>query len=344
MGILSSETKTKPVMLPGAKDLTRRILNQAKADFKKAPTYGYGGSLVSEFHPTTRDAFGGLTTLADNNSGGSGMSPHLQGIMDRGGFTAEQQQTKGDIRGMIDNPGMNALINGDGLTDDQRLVADRYRSGMNEEFGTSEAYNKVRDLALARQRMELDANAAKSGRYGGGSSQSILAREQGNLGATMDVGEMDKWRARTDAAAGNLANLSQTGVTNRAGAIDQKAGLASTLFNAENAGLDNMASAFNTAQQPYLTKRAVGQEYESLNNRVLADNKRRVDEFDPLARQAKYLALATGVPTGQSSTTDPSLLGMIAGGGLGVLGLAGMMNGWGGGGQSAAGSYGTGTW
>lgn len=343
MGLFSSETKTKPVMLPGAKDLTKKILQQAKSDFKNAPTYGYAGSLVSEFHPTTRDAFGGLTALAGNNSNGAGLSGHAQDIINRGGFTADQQQTMGDMRGMIDNQGLNDMINSpDGLTADQRLVADRYRTGMNEVYGTDANFNRVKEDALNDQRMQLEAQAAKMGRYGGGASQTILAREQGRLGAGMETAELDKYRARVDKAAGDLAGLSQTGVTNRSGAIDQKAGLTNALFNAQASGLGRMAQAYDTAQQPLLSQRAVGQEYENLNNRVLADTKRLVDQYDPLTRQARYLALATGTPTGSTQTTDPSLLSTIVGGGLGVLGLGGMLGGWGSGGGAPAGGSATG--
>ena len=348
MGIFSSKTETKPVMLPGASDLSRRVLNNANRYFKspESKNRAFTGQGYASLSDDTLNAMGGLTTLAGNNSGGRGMSGHLQGIMDRGGFNQGQVDTMDSMRDLTNNTFMNSLIDGNGLTDDQKLVADRYRTGMDEEFGTSDAYNTVRDNALARQRMELDATAAKSGRFGGGSSQTILAREQGNLGAGMDVAEMDKWRARTDKAAGDLAALSAAGVGQHGAAVDRKSGLESTLFNMNQAGLGNMAQAYNTAQQPYLTQRAVGLEREQQDQKRINDAMRIHAEQDPMNRYRDFLSLATGTPTGSTQTTDPSLLSLGLGGGLGILALGSMMNGWGGGGQAAAGSsgYGTGGW
>jgi hypothetical protein len=156
----------------------------------------------------------------------------------------------------------------------------------------------------------------------------------------MDVNEMDKWRSRTDADAAALAALSQTGFGNRSNAVTQRAGLQGQIFNAEQASLGNMSTAYDTAQKPLQTMRAVGAEKEAQEQRRINDEMRINEALDPMNRYSKFLGLATGTPTGSTQITSPSLGQTIIGGGLGVLGLGSALAGWGKG--SPTGGYTTG--
>ncbi len=343
MSLFGSETTSTPTMPGFVKGGMKDAYKDLKKWYKKGGTNSWTLPTFANFSPDTEAAFGGLTSLAGNNSGGEGMGGHLQGIMDNGGFNQGQMDSMSSMRDLTNNKFMNSLIDGNGLTDDQKLVADRYRTGMGEEFGTSEAYNRVKQNALDQQRMSLEGQASKMGRFGGGASQSILAREQGNLNAGMDVNELDKWRTRTDKSAGDLANISAAGVSQHGGAVDRKSGLESTLFNMNQTGLGNMGQAYQTAQQPYLTQRAVGLEKENQAQKLINDEMRMHAEQDPYARITKYLAALNGAPQGTTQTTDPSLMQLLTGGGLGVLGLGSMLGGWGGGGSSQA-AAGAGGW
>lgn len=340
---------------------------------------------------------GGMLGLANANAGQNGMGGNLQDIMSSGGFNAGQLQTMGQLRGLADNAGLSELINGNGLTADQNkaygglqstvygnnaalqntfnnggltadqsLVADRYRTGMNEQFGTDAAYNRVKQDALDASAQGVTAQAARMGRLGGGANQNILARAQGSLAANMDTAEMDKWRARTNAAAGNLAGLSQQGlgnqmginsaqqaglqnvagmgqmgVDNRANAINQKSSIENSLFNMNQAGLANMDQAYKTAMQPYETKMGVGNILQQQQQNVINDRMRIFDAKNPMNAYQQFLGLASGMPTGQVQTTQPSALQMALTGGLGGLGLLGGL-GMFGGGAATAGSAGAG--
>lgn len=344
MGIFDTKTTSKPNVPSYIKDFQKDVFKDIKHDwYNTDKPYSFTEPTFAGFSDQTKTAFGGLTDLAGANSGGNGMAPHLQSIMNNGGFTTGQRGQIDNMSELERNPYFDQTINGDGLSADQRLVADRYRSGMNEEFGLDPAYLKVKQNSLDQQRMALEAQAAKAGRYGGGSSQSILAREQGNLNANMDVGEMDKWRANTDADAAALANLSQTGFGNRSNAVTQRAGLEGQIFNAEQAGLGNMSQAYDVAQKPLQTMRAVGAEQEAQAQNLINDKYRMWQESDPRNKYRDALSFVNGMPMGQTTTASPSLGQTILGGGLATLGLGSAIAGLGKG-TPAPGGYTAGSW
>lgn len=329
----SSTTKQQyPQFVQGfAKDLFK----DANKAFNKGPYY-YKGSTVTPMSNQTQDALGGLSGLATANSGGQGISGQSQSIINNGGFNQGQLDSMSSLRDLTNNPFMNSLINGNGLTQDQNSVADFYRTGMNEQFGTDANYNRVKQDALDASAQGVTSQAAKMGRIGGGANQNILARAQGSLSAGMDTAELDKYRARTNAAAGNLAGLSQTGVGNNSNAINQKSGLESTLFNMNQTGLDNMKSAYEAAQMPYQTQAQVGQQYEDLYTRQMQDKLRKFDAKNPYNHLAGYAALLSGAPKNQVTTQSMSPLQAGLGAGIGGLGLLGGL-GWLGGGTPSGG-------
>ena len=380
MGFFDSETSTTPKMFGPSKDLMKNVLKDATKYYNKGKTNVFTKPTFTGFGTDSNAALTGLSALAGRNSGGQGLEGNAQGIIDNGGFSDGQLRTMGGMEDLINNQGMNDIIAGDGLTDaqrgafdslqdtvggnnqkfqrtfdaggltdDQGLVANRYRGEMSSPFdiASNPAYASVRDRALAESKMALDANAAKSGRYGGGASQSILARQQGNIAADMDLGEYRNWQQRGDAAASGLAALSQQGtnnqlginsaqigglgavsdaaqrgVDNRSSAIGQKSGMQGGLFNAQQAGLDNMGRAYDLAQKPYQTQQGVGALRDAETQKIRDDEIRQFDANDPMNIYAKFMALANGAPTGTTTQTSPSWAQMLTGGGLGLAALA----------------------
>lgn len=383
--MFSSTTTNKPALLNSVKPLFNDIMSDAQKYYNKG-NYMYPKNTVAGFSNTTKDAFSGMKDLASANSDGSGMSSHLQNIMSNGGFNQGQLDSMSGIRGMADNAGLAQLINDPngmthaqnqaysglqgtvyrnnnafqqtfnrgGLTADQNLVADRYRAGMNEAFGADANYNRVKQNALDTGAQAVTAQAAKAGRFGGGANQNILSRNQMDTAAGMDTVELDKWRARTNADAGNLAGISQQGLGNQMGinsaqqsglqnigtmgnmgvgqrndAIGTKAGLESTLFNMQNSGLANMGQAYDTAMQPFHTQRAVGQEWENKRQQIIDDKVNRFNQADPYNQLAKYLGLASGAPVGSTQTTQQSPAQVAFGTGTGLLATLSAMRNYG---------------
>lgn len=377
-GSTSTSKQQYPSFVEGfAKDMFK----DASKAFNKGPSY-YKGSTVTPFSTETTGAQDGMMSLAGANTGTNGMGGNLQDIMTNGGFNKGQLEVMGQMRGLADNSGLAQLINDTngmtraqndaysglqntvagnnnafqqtfdqgGLTADQGLVADKYRAGMNEEFGTDANYNRLKQNALDTGAQAVTAQAARAGRYGGGANQNILSRNQMDTAAGMDTVELDKWRARTNANAGNLAGISQQGLGNQMGinsaqqsglqniasmgnmgvgqrdtAIGTKSGLEAQLFNMNQAGLGNMGQAYQTAMQPYQTQRAVGQEMEDLYTRQMQDKLRIKDAQNPFNHLQQYASLLSGAPTNTVQTTTPSTLQMLLGGGLGTAGLLGGM-------------------
>ena len=402
MGLFDSTQNTQVKPWGPTGNLLRKGFKDLWQSYKKGPTF-YEGSTVTPFSEQTKGAFGGLTSLAGANSGGNGMSRHLQDIMNRGGFNAGQAEAMTNVRGLADNAGLNTLINDangmtgaqnnayaglqgtvygnnaalqdtfnqGGLTGDQNLVADRYRGEMSSPFdiNSNPAYAQVRQRALDAGAQGVTSQAAKMGRLGGAANQNILARNQSDTAATMDMGEYRNWQQRGDAAAAGLAGLSQTGFGNqlninsaqqaglqgigsmgamgvdqRNQAIGAKSGLESSLFNMNQIGLSNMAQAYQTAQQPYLAQRAVGAEYEDLFSRQKADELRKFDAANPMNHITNFLSTMYGAPKGQATTTSQSPFQTALGLGVGAVGLGGLLSNWGQTQQPATGSSGNGLW
>lgn len=386
MGIFDSKTQSTPNMPGYVKDLQKDVFKDLGKLYRSDYTGAYTKPSFASFSDPTKTAFDGLMTLAGNNSGENGMAPHLQSIMDSGGFTPGQTEAINSVRSLANNSGLNQIINdkngmtqaqnraysglqntvygnnatlqdtfnGGGLTDDQRGAMDRYTTQATTPFEFNEDFLKVRQSALDKQADALARRSAAAGRYGGGIDQAILAREQGDLTSRMNVDQMlndqnQKNIANAALMAGGqqgtntqlginsaqqagyqgIGSMGNMGVGQRSDAIGQRAGLESQIFNMENAGLDRMGQAYQTAQQPFMTQRAVGQEYENQQQKMIDDERRIQAEQDPFNRMQKYLGLINGTPMGTTSTTSPSWAQILAGGGLGVLGLGSMLGGFG---------------
>lgn len=338
-GMASSSTTSTPTMPGYVKGLYKDVYKDINKFYDKGKMPVYGGPTTAGLTLGQKSALGGMTDVAAANSGSNGMGGSLQQIMSNGGFNEGQRDSMSSVKELTQNLFMNSLINGNGLTQDQNAVSDFYRTGMNEQFGTDANYNRVKQDALDSSAQGVNALAAKMGRFGGGANQNILSRNQGSLAASMDTAELDKYRARTNTAAGNLANLSGTGVSQHGSAVDRKSGLESTLFNMNQTGLDNMGQAYQTSMQPYQTMMGAGNILQQQKQNVINDKMRKFDAKNPMNAYQQFLGLASGMPTGTTQTTNPSTMQMLLGGGISGLGLLGGM-GMFGGGQSAAGAGG----
>jgi hypothetical protein len=379
-GMTSSQTTSTPTMPGYVKGLYKDIYKDVNQFYNKGKMPVFSEPTTAALTDQQNTALTGMMGTANANSGENGMAPHLQSIMSSGGFNQGQLDSINSIKGLSNNTNLNNLINDPngmtqaqnqaysglqntvygnnanlqgtfnqgGLTGDQQDVMNFYRNGMNEQFGLDPAYQRVKQQALNTQGDALSARAAAAGRYGGGMDQAILAREQGNLSDRMDTTELDKWRARTNTAAGNRAGLAQQGLGNQLGinsaqqtglqgigtmgnmgvtqqntAIGTKSGLESQLFNMNQAGLDNMGKAYDTALKPSQTQMGVGNIYQQQAQNVINDKMRMFDAQNPMNAYQQFLGLASGMPTGTTQTTTPSTLQMLLGGGLGTMGLLG---------------------
>lgn len=382
MGWFDSETTTSPKLFGPSKDLMSTILKDARRYYKSGNAgKTFGKPTVVGYGKDIKTGLAGLSALADANSNGQGISGQTQSIIDNGGFTGRQTRTLDGMEDLVNNAGLDQVINDKngmtraqnraysglqdtvygnnatlqdtfdtgGLTDDQNLVADRMRGIATSDFdiNANPAYATVRDRALKEAQMGMDAQAAKSGRYGGASSQTIAARERGNLAADMDLAEYRNWQQRGDKSATDLAALSQQGTSNQLGinsaqqagygsiadmgalginqrnnSIGLKSDLQSKLFNSENAGLDRMRQAYDLGQAPSRTQLEVGGMLDAERQNIRNDEIRRFDAKNPMNIYSQFMALANGAPTGTTTSTSPPWANLLAGGGLGLAALA----------------------
>lgn len=334
MGSLTQSSQTNKVepwgptanlLRQGYKDMSkqyRQILNNPDKNLSK---YVFTEPTFASFGGDTTGALSGISSLARANSGSNGMGGNLQEILNNGGFTQEQLGAMTDTRGLADNSTLNKLISGEGggLTDDQNLVADRYRGIIDGpiDINANPAYNQVKQNTVDAAAQAVTGQAAKMGRLGGAANQGVLGRETGKIVSDMDLGEYRSQQQRQDQSAGLLAGLSQQGLGNITGAVNQKSGLLSSLFNQSQAGIGNMGAAWDLSMQPYLAQREVGREYDQQAQNVINDKMRIFDAANPMNQTQNYLATLLGAPKNSVTTANPSTLQMLLGGGIGGYGM-----------------------
>lgn len=206
-----------------------------------------------------------------------------------------------------------------------------------------QGYKNVVDVGQTGYNNQLAANSAirdgqkdllNADQMGINNQQSLAAAQQAGSQNVMNAGQLGINNQQNLASAQQqglqgLNSILQQGVGNQSNAVGALSGLQNNIFNANQAGLGNMGSAYGLAQQPYMTQRAVGQEYENQQQNIINDEMRMTAENDPFARMQQYMNFVNGVPTGQTQTTSPSWAQLLAGGGLGVLGLGSALSGWG---------------
>jgi hypothetical protein len=136
----------------------------------------YGDSTVVPWDSKTIQGQNAITSSANANLGGNGLSGQLQGVINNGGYNAGQLEALNNTR---------AVANGS--------------FNINEDPG----FQQVVDQATN----SVNGNASAAGRYGSGTNQQLLGSTIGDLGAR----QFQNWQTRKDAANSNLFNMGGQG-------------------------------------------------------------------------------------------------------------------------------------
>lgn len=189
-------------------------------------------------------------------------------------FSNQTMAGMGDIESkataaMTDGTGMDKaydfysdMFNDGGLSDDQRSIADMWRSTAGgADLST---INPEFDNVLRRTgddiRTQTGLSMSGAGRYGSGLHQGVLADRIGDVSSKMRAGEWERQLGRMDSSRTNLANLGQQGITNRFGAADALPG------------------AYEATKAPAKDLMSIGTMYEDLMGRSMADRIRIAEE------------------------------------------------------------------
>lgn len=156
------------------------------------------------------------------------------------------QGMSGQLQGIIDNGGFNS---------EQRTALDNFQNTANSSYdmNANPGFQNVLQKAQNDARNQVGMSASAMGRYGSGIAQGNVAREVGNLTDRMVSDDFNRWLGRKDSANQNL-------------------------FNAAQAGLGNMSSAYGAMQAPATAQLGVGAAYEDLYKRQLDDQLRIFDD------------------------------------------------------------------
>lgn len=136
----------------------------------------YGGSTVVPWDAKTTQGMNAITSQANANIGGNGLSGQLQGVINNGGYNAGQLEALNNTR-QVANGSFN----------------------INEDPG----FQQVVDQATN----SVNGMASGVGRYGSGTNQQLLGSRIGDLGAR----QYQNWQTRKDAATSNLFNMAGQG-------------------------------------------------------------------------------------------------------------------------------------
>lgn len=142
-------------------------------------------STVVPFSQQTTQGMGALQGLANDNIGSNGLSGQLQGIIDNGGYNADQNTALEGIR----NTATGAF-------------------DINSDPGFQQVFDKTQNA--------VNQNAAGLGRYASGTHEGVMTRELGDLGAR----QYQDFQNRRDNAQQQLFNAGQTGQGNMVSAFD----------------------------------------------------------------------------------------------------------------------------
>ena len=142
-------------------------------------------STVVPFAQQTTQGMNALQGLANDNIGSNGLSGQLQGIINNGGYNADQQTALEGIR----NTATGSF-------------------DINSDPGFQQVLDKTQNA--------VNQNAAGLGRYASGTHEGVMTRELGDLGAR----QYQDFLTRKDNAQQQLFNAGQTGQGNMVSAFD----------------------------------------------------------------------------------------------------------------------------
>lgn len=135
----------------------------------------------------------GLSSLANANMDGRGLSGQYQNIINNGGYNQEQKDALGGIRETANS---------------------------NFDPYGNPAFKQVLEQAQGAASNAVNQNTAAMGRYGSGTHQGVMAREIGDLTSRAVGQEYNNWQGRKDAAQSALFNAGQTGQGNLGAAYE----------------------------------------------------------------------------------------------------------------------------
>ncbi len=150
-------------------------------------------STVVPYAQQTTQGMGAIENMANSNMNGQGLSGQLQGIINNGGYNADQNTALEGIR----NTATGAF-----------------------DVNANPAFQQVLQRAQGDALNAVNQNAAGLGRYGSGTHDGVVAREVGDLTAQMVGDEYHNWQGRQDAAQSQLFNAGQQAQGNLSSAYD----------------------------------------------------------------------------------------------------------------------------
>lgn len=176
----STTTTTNNAPWSGAQPALTQSISAAQDLYNKG--YGsnvYYDSTVVPWDAKTTQGMNAITDQANANIGGKGLTGHLQGVIDSGGYNPAQLEALNNTRSVA-----NSTF----------------------DINSDPGFQQVVDLA----RNNVNAGASGAGRYGSGIHQQTLGNTIGDLGAR----QYQAFQQRKDAANSNLFNMGQQGFGN----------------------------------------------------------------------------------------------------------------------------------
>lgn len=140
-------------------------------------------STVVPFAQQTTQGMSSLGNLATANSNGQGLSGQYQGIINNGGYNADQQNAVNNIK---------QTANGS--------------YDMNANPGFANVLKQAQDAATG----SVNGLAAGMGRYDSGTHQGVLGKTVGDVTGNMVSNDYNNWLGRRDSAQQQLFNAGQT--------------------------------------------------------------------------------------------------------------------------------------
>jgi hypothetical protein len=228
----------------------------------------YEGTTVVPFSNQSLSGMNNAQSFAQG--AGQNMQNQAKNIISGGGFNSYQQGALGNLTNSANNPMMGQMASGQML-------------GQGNPF-LQQALGVANENAMTGVGDAMSA----AGRYGSGVHQGTLAKTINDSNTNAMFGQYN------------------TDVNNMMGAANQQLGSASALFNAGQAGLGNMQSAYQAGLQPAETMTGIGGAYEDLAGKYAQE---QMDKFiarrdAPLDVAARTMAVAGGAGSLGSTSTQ----------------------------------------
>jgi len=171
------------------------------------------------------------------------------------------------------------IINGGGFNSAMRSALGQFEQTATSDYNpnANPGFQGVLDSAIRDAESSVNRSASAMGRYGSAVHQGQLGRTIGDISNQMRSADFNTFLNRKDSATSALGNLGQ-------------------------AGIGNLATAYQGMQLPEQTKLGVGASYEDLYRRQI-DDRNRVQNL-PWEQLSKLLAVGSGTGSYNTTTTQ----------------------------------------